>query len=265
MIVSPDFDPVLIALGPLSIKWYSITYLIAVITSCYLLPMIYNETDRIKIKPIALDLGSYGMIGIIIGARIGYVLIYNLQYYIQNPIEIIMLNHGGMSFHGGAIGFIITVYILSKRYKIKILQYTDIFVFLAPIFLFMGRITNFINSELYGRVTDVPWAVVFPKIDQLPRHPSQIYEAIAEGLFLGIIMAISFKKLRHITGFITAIFCIGYGVLRFFVEIFREPEIRITILNTSITMGQLLSLMMIVFGTVIAAIVHTRHVKNQRE
>lgn len=195
----------------------------------------------------------WAVLGIILGGRLGYVLFYNFSFYLDHPSQIFAVWQGGMSFHGGLFGAIISMFLFAKKYKINFLELTDILAIAAPIGLFFGRISNFINMELYGRVTNSDFGVIFPNAGSSPRHPSQIYEALLEGLFLFAILFLlaKFTKIKEKLGFLSGLFLIGYGSARFFVEQFREPDEQIGFIFAQITMGQILSLPLIVFGLAI--------------
>ena len=185
----------------------------------------------------------------ILGGRLGYIIFYNLDYYLMNISEILMIWKGGMSFHGGLIGVIIATYIFSKKNKINSFIFLDLISISAPIGIFLGRISNFINSELYGRETDLPWSVKFEKIDNIPRHPSQIYEAFFEGILLFILLNYIFRKwLYKLPGTISALFLIFYSIFRFFIEFTREPDIQVGYILFNLTLGQLLSFLFLMFG-----------------
>ena len=185
----------------------------------------------------------------ILGGRLGYIIFYNLDYYLMNISEILMIWKGGMSFHGGLIGVIIATYIFSKKNKINSFIFLDLISISAPIGIFLGRISNFINSELYGRETDLPWSVKFEKIDNIPRHPSQIYEAFFEGILLFILLNYIFRKwLYKSPGSISALFLIFYSIFRFFIEFTREPHIQVGYIFFNLTLGQLLSFLFLMFG-----------------
>jgi len=196
------------------------------------------------------DLISYIIIGIILGGRIGYVLFYNIEFYSKNLIDVIYLWKGGMSFHGGVIGVFLAIFFYSKSIKKNIFIFSDLVAAVAPIGIFFGRMANYINSELYGKVTNVPWSVIYTKVDNLKRHPSQIYEALFEGLILFIILnyLINKKKLLKVHGMISAVFLIFYSASRFAIEFFREPDEQIGYLFLNLTMGQILSIIFLTFG-----------------
>lgn len=183
------------------------------------------------------------------GGRIGYVLGYNVAYYFANPLEILYVWNGGMSFHGGFAGMVLSIIFVARKHKISVIAFGDLIAIAAPIGLFFGRIANFINGELYGRITDVPWAFVFPYGGPLPRHPSQLYEALLEGVLLFILIGAAYRKgARQIPGLMIGLFMTGYAVARILVEFVREPDDHLGFVIGSLTMGQLLSLPMLVIG-----------------
>jgi len=242
-----NFDPIAFNFFSLEIRWYSLSYIFGIIFA-----WIYCKKILIKDKKILElfdDLIAYLIIGIILGGRLGYVIFYNLEYYSNNLFEIFMIWEGGMSFHGGLIGIIIATYIFSKINKINTFSFLDLISMSAPIGIFLGRIANFINSELYGRETDLFWSVKFIKIDEISRHPSQIYEAIFEGIILFLLLNYLFKKyLYRSSGLISALFLIFYSVFRFFIEFTREPDVQIGYVLYNLTLGQILSFVFLIFG-----------------
>ena len=242
-----NFDPIAFNFFSLEIRWYSLSYIFGIIFA-----WIYCKKILIKDKKILElfdDLITYFIIGVILGGRLGYVIFYNLEYYSNNLFEIFMIWEGGMSFHGGLIGIIIATYIFSKINKINTVSFLDLISMSAPIGIFLGRIANFINSELYGRETDLFWSVKFIKIDEISRHPSQIYEAIFEGIILFLLLNYLFKKyLYRSSGLISALFLIFYSVFRFFIELTREPDIQIGYILYNLTLGQILSFVFLIFG-----------------
>ena len=254
-----NFDPILIDLGLIQIRWYSLAYIFGIILGwIYAIKIIkFTQQNKYNFKQISLsnfnDLLTYIVLGIIIGGRIGYVIFYNFEYYSQNILEILKIWHGGMSFHGGLIGVIVSIYLFAKKEKINFFKISDIISCVAPLGIFLGRIANFINGELYGKTTDIWWAVIFPKVDQLGRHPSQIYEAILEGvilMFLINFLAIK-KKLLFKPGYISGYFLILYSVMRIISEYFREPDLHIGYVFGYFSMGILLSFITIFFGLII--------------
>ena len=242
-----NFDPIAFNFFSLEIRWYSLSYIFGIIFA-----WIYCKKILIKDKKILElfdDLITYFIIGVILGGRLGYVIFYNLEYYSNNLFEIFMIWEGGMSFHGGLIGIIIATYIFSKINKINTFSFLDLISMSAPIGIFLGRIANFINSELYGRETDLFWSVKFIKVDEISRHPSQIYEAIFEGVILFLLLNYIFKKyLYRSSGLISALFLIFYSVFRFFIEFTREPDIQIGYVLYNLTLGQILSFVFLIFG-----------------
>jgi phosphatidylglycerol---prolipoprotein diacylglyceryl transferase len=249
MIVHPQFDPVAIYLGPLSIHWYGLMYLLG-----FTLFMLLGRY-RIKHNPQAAlnntildDLLFYGMLGVILGGRLGHVLFYQFDYYLQQPLEIFAVWKGGMSFHGGFLGVIAAMAILARKFKLQWLAVTDFIAPLVPLGLGAGRIGNFINAELWGRPTDVSWGMVFPNVDTLPRHPSQIYEFALEGIVFFVLLWVYSAKPKPV-GAVSGMFLIGYGVFRSVAEFFREPEDGFMgVLTLGVSMGQWLSLPMIIVG-----------------
>ena len=201
-----------------------------------------------KIKDLFSDYISYLIIGIVVGGRLGYVFFYNFNYYFNNPVEIIMIWSGGMSFHGALIGIIIVTIFFSKNKNINPFYFLDLVAVTAPVGIFLGRVSNFINSELYGRETDLSWSVKFIKVDDLNRHPSQIYEAIFEGLVLFIVLNYLYKRLSPQTGLISALFLILYSIFRFVIEFSREPDAQLGFVMMSFTMGQLISVFTLLAG-----------------
>ena len=251
-----DFDPVLIDLGIFQVRWYSAAYILGILIGWMYANKIIKSTsvNKYNFRQVTSknfdDLIIYLILGIIIGGRLGYIIFYNLDYYAQNLLEIFKLWQGGMSFHGGLIGVVISTILFSKKSDINFFKISDIISCVAPIGIFLGRIANFINGELYGKFTTLPWGVIFPNAGNLPRHPSQIYEAILEGIILFLIinyLALK-KELLYKAGYVSAIFLISYSILRIFSEIFREPDIQLGLLFDYFSMGSLLSLLTIIAG-----------------
>ncbi len=243
-----NFDPVAFDLFSIEIRWYSLAYIFGIILGWYYCKKILIHENRTKQE--FDDLISFIIIGIIIGGRIGYVLFYNIEYYSKNLIEILYLWKGGMSFHGGAVGVFLAIFIYSKYIKKNFFIFTDLVSAASPIGIFFGRIANYINSELYGKATSLPWSVIYLKVDQLKRHPSQIYEALLEGLILFLLInyLIIKKNFLKTHGLISAIFLIFYSISRFFIEFFREPDEQMGYLFFNLTMGQYLSLLFLIIG-----------------
>ena len=242
-----NFDPVAFQIMSFEIRWYSLAYILGIIFGWLLCKKIFIQKSDISEK--FDDFVTYLIIGIIIGGRLGYVIFYNFNYYSNNIIDIFKLWQGGMSFHGGLIGVIISSIWYSKKNNQNSFLYLDIISLVAPIGIFFGRIANFINSELYGHETTVPWAVQFIKIDNLYRHPSQLYEAFFEGLILFfILMYFRNKGLIKMPGIISGLFLIFYSIFRFAIEFFRVPDEQIGYLFFNLTMGQLISFIFFMIG-----------------
>ena len=254
-----NFDPVLIDLGLFQIRWYSIAYILGIIIGWWRATKIIKltTTNKYNFEQIKTshfnDLIIYLVIGIVLGGRLGYVFFYNLDYYLQNIFEIFKLWQGGMSFHGGLLGVIISIIFFSRKTKINFFKFTDIISCVAPIGIFLGRVANFINGELYGKVSTLPWSIVFPNGGDVARHPSQIYEAVLEGLILFILinyLALK-KKLLFKTGYVSGSFLIFYSILRMFSEIFREPDIHLGYFFNYLSMGVILSSITLISGLLI--------------
>ena len=242
-----NLNPVALEIFSLKIHWYSLAYIFGIIFG-----WIYCKKKLIEDKKI-LDLFdgliNYLIIGIIVGGRVGYILIYNLDYYLANISEILMIWKGGMSFHGGLVGIIVSTFIYSKKNNVNAFIFLDLIALVAPIGIFLGRISNFINSELYGKESDIFWSVKFLAVDEIYRHPSQIYEAIFEGIVLFLILNYLYRKKVFINpGVISSIFLILYSVFRIIIEYFREPDIQLGYLIFNLTMGQIVSIIFLIFG-----------------
>ncbi|NDU92712.1 MAG: prolipoprotein diacylglyceryl transferase [Ferrovum sp.] len=248
MLIHPDFDPVALHLGPLAVRWYGLMYLFGFLAGSW------AARWRIRTQPWlhwtveeADNFLTYVVLGVILGGRLGYVLFYKPDYYLAHPFDILAVWQGGMSFHGGFLGVILGGWLFARRHNRRWLDVTD---FVAPLVTFglgFGRIGNFINGELPGRITNVAWGMVFPHVDAYPRHPSQLYEAGLEGLVLGAIL-LGFSRRPRPTGQISALFLMGYGSFRFLVEYTREPDDFLGLLTFGMSMGQWLSLPMILLG-----------------
>ncbi|MFA5882060.1 MAG: prolipoprotein diacylglyceryl transferase, partial [Eubacteriales bacterium] len=247
MINFPDINPVIVNVGPLSIRWYGVMYIIGICTSYFL---VKYQIQKRKLQVTTEEIQSiylFLIFGLFIGARLGYVVFYDFAYYLRHPLEALAVWNGGMSFHGGLIGAVCAGIIYAVKYKPDSWRLSDIIFVTVPIGLGLGRLGNFINGELYGRVTDVPWGMVFPSGGPLPRHPSQIYEFLLEGVILfSILWLIKDKDFKP--GTLTSIFLILYGLFRVIVEFLREPDSQIGYLIGFITMGQVLSLGMVSLG-----------------
>jgi phosphatidylglycerol:prolipoprotein diacylglycerol transferase len=250
----PSFDPVAIAIGPFAVRWYALAYIAGIILGwLYARSILRNERFWGGPAPISIpqfdDYVLWVTLGIILGGRTGYVLFYNLGYFIEHPLEMFQLWNGGMSFHGGFLGCVAAVLLFGWRNKVPVLSLGDVTCAVGTIGLLLGRLANFINSELWGRVTDVPWAFVFPTGGELPRHPSQLYEGALEGVVLFIVLtAMIYRGALKRPGLIIGVFAIGYGLARIFSEFFREPDKQLGFLWGPLTMGMLLSLPMIAAG-----------------
>ena len=245
-----NFDPVAFQIFSFEIRWYSLAYIIGILLGWVLSKKIFIKNLEINKK--FDDYISYLIIGIIVGGRLGYIVFYNFNYYLNNILDIFKIWEGGMSFHGGLIGVICTSIVFAKKNKQDYFLYTDVVALAAPIGIFFGRLANFVNSELYGSPTEVPWAVTFVQVDNLSRHPSQLYEAVLEGIILFLIL-IYFRKKNYLEkpGLISALFLILYSVFRFIVEFFRVPDEQLGYLILSLSMGQIISLIFIIFGIIL--------------
>ncbi len=241
-----NFDPVALEIFSFEIRWYSLAYISGILLGWILSKKYFIQNLEINRK--FDDYITYLIIGIIVGGRIGYVLLYNFNYYINNLLDVFKIWEGGMSFHGGLIGVIVTSIIFAKKNNQNVFLYMDIVALVAPIGIFFGRISNFINSELYGTVTNLPWAITFIKVDSFPRHPSQIYEALLEGLVLFLILIYCKNKYLNKPGLISSLFLIFYSVFRFFVEFFRVPDEQLGNILFNLSMGQVISLIFLLSG-----------------
>ena len=250
----PTFDPVLISIGPIAIRWYALAYIVGIILGwLYARAVIRSEQPWGGPAPLTVadydDFVLWVTLGIILGGRAGYVLFYNPSYFAAHPLEVFQLWKGGMSFHGGFLGCVLAVGLFAYFRGISFLSLADLTCAAGTIGLFLGRIANFINGELWGRPTDVPWAMVFPSGGPLPRHPSQLYEALLEGLALFVVLGLLIRAgaLKR-PGLVTGAFALGYGLARSFCELFREPDAQLGFLWGGLTMGMLLSLPLMLAG-----------------
>lgn len=250
-----NIDPIAFSIGPIVIRWYALAYLAGFLLGWkYCLSQVNEGEEK---RPNRTDVDNFltwAIIGVIIGGRFGYVMFYQPAYFMENPNEIYKIWRGGMSFHGGMLGVMVAMFGYASKHKFQIFKLSDIVCAAAPIGLFFGRLANFINAELYGRVTDRPWGVIFPGQTE-PRHPSQLYEAALEGLVLFIILYILSKKGSK-SGVITGVFLIGYGVFRALVEFVREPDPQIGLIAGYFSMGQILCLPMMLAGLVVIIVAH---------
>jgi phosphatidylglycerol---prolipoprotein diacylglyceryl transferase len=250
----PTFDPVLISIGPIAIRWYALAYIVGIILGwLYARAVIRSEQPWGGPAPLTVadydDFVLWVTLGIILGGRAGYVLFYNPSYFAAHPLEVFELWKGGMSFHGGFLGCVLAVGLFARFRGISFLSLADLTCAAGTIGIFLGRVANFINGELWGRPTDVPWAMVFPSGGPLPRHPSQLYEALLEGLALFVVLALLIRAgaLKR-PGFVTGAFQLGYGMARLICEFFREPDAQLGFLWGGLTMGMLLSLPLMLAG-----------------
>lgn len=247
----PMIDPVLVQIGPLAIRWYALAYIAGILLGWQLARRLIALAPPVATREQLDDFVTWVTLGIILGGRLGYVLFYRPGYYIENPLEALAVWHGGMSFHGGMLGVIIAAVLFCRSARLPFLPFIDRVVAVVPIGLFFGRLANFINGELWGRVApDVPWAMVFPGAGPDPRHPSQLYQAGMEGVLLFLLMMILITRpgLRARPGFVSGAFLAGYGVARIVGEFFRQPDAQLGFLFAGTTMGQLLSVPMVLFG-----------------
>ena len=244
-----NFDPVAIEIFSFEVRWYSLAYIFGIIFGWIVAKKLFIQNIEVKNK--FDDYLTYLIIGIILGGRLGYVFIYNLSFYINNPLDVFKIWQGGLSFHGGLIGVIFASIIFAKKNNQNSFLYMDIVALVAPIGIFFGRIANFINSELYGTVTNVPWAVTFIHVDNIPRHPSQLYEALLEGLFLFLLLIYFRNKLSDKPGVISGLFLIIYSIFRFIAEFYRVPDEQIGYVFLNLTMGQVVSLIFILSGVIL--------------
>ena len=246
----PNIDPVAISLGPLAIRWYALAYIVGLVLGWRLLLRLVRLPDPPMSKIDVDDFVTWAIAAVIIGGRLGYVTFYNFDYFSSHPLEILYVWQGGMSFHGGLIGVIVAEVLFSRQRKLPLLRVADMVAVAAPLGLFFGRVANFVNAELFGRVTEVSWGVIFPTGGPLPRHPSQLYEAGLEGivLFALVYWLYSRPQIRAKPGLVAGAFLVGYGAIRFRTELVREPDAHIGLLSLGSTMGQWLSLPVLAVG-----------------
>ena len=252
-LIHPGFDPVAIQIGPLAIRWYGLMYLVGFGIAYGLgrLRIARGRSGRVTVDALD-DLLFFVVLGVILGGRLGYVLFYKPAYYLAHPAEILAVWQGGMAFHGGFLGVLIAVWWVARKHRLRWLELTDFLAPLVPLALAAGRLGNFINAELWGRVTDVPWGMIFPGAGPDPRHPSQLYQFALEGLLLFAILWLYSARPRPM-GAVSAVFLIGYGVLRSVAELFRQPDDFLGLLAFGLTMGQWLSAPMILAGIAMLA------------
>lgn len=248
----PAIDPVAVAIGPFVVRWYALAYIVGLLLGWRYCLVLADRPPRLVERRDIDDFLVWATLGVVLGGRIGYVLFYQPGYYLQHPIEALYLWHGGMSFHGGALGVTLAILLFTRARRLPVLAFSDIIAEAIPIGLFFGRIANFINGELFGRETDVSWAIVFPNGGPVPRHPSQLYEAVCEGLLLFLLLLLAeHRGARRRTGIVTGLFLIGYAVARMSGELFRQPDAQLGFLVFGTTMGQLLSIPVLIAGFIL--------------
>lgn len=248
----PAIDPVAISLGPFAIRWYALAYIVGLLIGWRYCLALAGRPPHLVARQDVDDFLVWATLGVVLGGRIGYVLFYKPGYYIYHPIEALYVWHGGMSFHGGALGVTIAIILFTRARQISLFAFSDIITEAIPIGLFFGRIANFINGELYGRPTNVAWAMIFPNGGPVPRHPSQLYEAVCEGVLLFLLLfAAERLYARQRPGIVTGLFLAGYAVARMSGELFREPDAQLGFLIFGTTMGQLLSVPLLIAGILI--------------
>lgn len=247
----PNISPIAFTLGPIAIHWYALAYVVGIlIAQRYVIWLDRKSPTPLLTRQSQEDLILYGVLGVILGGRLGYILFYNFDHYLTNPLLMLEVWQGGMSFHGGFVGVLIAFYLFARRFEISWLSLMDRLAVATPVGLFLGRLANFVNGELYGRVTESPLGMIFPRGGVLPRHPSQLYEAGLEGLVLGLLLWLLATRTRALfyPGRLGGVFVAGYGIARFIVELFREPDSQLGYLAFGLTMGQWLCLPMILVG-----------------
>ena len=248
----PAIDPVAVAIGPFVVRWYALAYIVGLLLGWRYCLVLADRPPRLVERRDIDDFLVWATLGVVLGGRIGYVLFYQPGYYLQHPIEALYLWHGGMSFHGGALGVTLAILLFTRARRLPVLAFSDVIAEAIPIGLFFGRIANFINGELFGRETDIPWAMVFPNGGPVPRHPSQLYEAVCEGLLLFLVLLLAeHRGARRRPGIVTGLFLIGYAVARMSGELFRQPDAQLGFLVFGTTMGQLLSIPMLIAGFIL--------------
>ena len=263
-LVFPQIDPVIFSLGPLSIRWYGLMYLIAFVMANYLANRAADKPNSGWTRDQVSDLMFYGFLGVVLGGRVGYVLFYNFDMFLADPLYLFKIWTGGMSFHGGLLGVLTAMAWFAWRNNKGYLQLGDFVAPLIPLGLGAGRLGNFINAELWGRTTDVPWAVLFPNAGPYPRHPSQLYEFALEGVVLFILIMV-YRRMNPPTGSLGGLFLAGYGSARFFIEFYREPDAHLGVLSAGMSMGQWLSLPMIIGGVVLIIYAYATASKTNKQ
>ncbi len=257
VLLFPQFDPVIVQVGPLAIRWYALAYIGSLLLGWRLMRVLVRRPPAVATLLQTDDFLTWATLGVVLGGRLGYVLFYQPSHFLAHPLEIFAVWQGGMSFHGGALGVMTALVLYCRQNAIPLLGFADRVAVVAPIGLGLGRIANFINGELWGRVAPdwLPWAMIFPYVGPEPRHPSQIYQALMEGLVLFVVLWLCARReaIRARFGLLSGIFLIGYGIARITGEVFRQPDAFLGFLYAGATMGQLLSLPMIVLGAVLVA------------
>ena len=250
LIPYPEIDPVLLQLGPFAIRWYALAYIAGLVIGWRVMRRVCQQPPPILSPEKIDDFLLWAALGVILGGRLGYVLFYKPAFYLQNPLSALTLWEGGMSFHGGLLGVIVAIIAFALRNRTSPFMLSDLVSIVAPVGLFFGRLANFINGELWGRLADVPWAMIFPRGGPVPRHPSQLYQAFFEGVLLFLIVQLVWRLTdgRRRPGLLTGVFCAGYATARIVGEIFREPDSFLGFLWGPLTMGMLLSAPMLLFG-----------------
>lgn len=258
-------SPIAFHIGSFPVRWYSLAYLFGFLGAWALASKLSRKVKSAFTPELISDFVVWAMLGVILGARLGYVLFYNFSFYLHHPLQIFAVWQGGMSFHGGFLGLILAAFIFVKLSKIPLFAITDILAMVSPLGLFLGRCANFINGELYGRVTDVPWAIVFAGGGDLPRHPSQLYEAVLEGLLPLVVFIVLWWFVPFVSkhkGFMGGLFLVWYACARIIAETFRQPDLHIGFIGEYFTMGQILSLPMLLIGIGIVIYSVKRKEKN---
>jgi len=257
VLLFPQFDPVIVQVGPLAIRWYALAYIGSLLLGWRVMRVLVRRSPAVATQLQTDDFLTWATLGVVLGGRLGYVLFYQPSHFLAEPLDIFAVWQGGMSFHGGALGVVVALVLYCRRNAIPLLGFADRIAVVVPIGLGSGRIANFINGELWGRPAPdwLPWATIFPHAGPEPRHPSQLYQALMEGLILFVVLWLCARReaLRARFGMLTGIFLIGYGVARITGEFFRQPDAFLGFLYAGATMGQLLSLPMIVVGAVLVA------------
>lgn len=266
-IMFPNIDPVAFRLGPLTVQWYGIAYVAGFVCAGFVARRLVRRWELGVSDDDLLEIVIGAVLGVVLGGRLGYVLVYGGAHYLRNPADILAIWQGGMSFHGGLVGILVAGFVLSRRLDVSFAALCDIGAAGAPIGIFFGRLANFVNGELWGRTTDAPWAVVFPVAGFQGRHPSQLYEAVLEGLVVFVVVWIGSRRHRPGSGAAVGWFLAAYGVVRLIAEQFREPDVDIGFVWGNVTMGQLLSLPLVIAGVwlVRRAMSHAREELTQSQ